>query len=156
MLAFPQLATGTCAQYPLRTNTEFRTVFNQYNSTVTYKHVDIGYRFSTWELHLRQLTNAERATVQTFFDSVEGRLKWFTFLDPTDNLVARSQDFGAAIWVKDAGMIISGGQSDPLGSTSATLILNSGVVARRMTQRLLFQVGIIIHSRCTAAWRLVD
>jgi hypothetical protein len=134
MLFFPQLTTGAGAQYPLQRESITRTVFNQYGNRVTYKYADGASAQVRWRLQLQNLTDTERAALQAFFDSAEGRLKSFTFLDPTDNLLARSEDLSAPVWIKDPGISLTTGQSDPAGGVNAVEALNSGIVPGRITQ----------------------
>jgi hypothetical protein len=55
---------------------------------------------------------------------VEGRLKSFVFLDPTDNLLAWSEDLGEEVWWKDPLLELSAGVGDPYGTLRATRITN--------------------------------
>jgi hypothetical protein len=47
------------------------------------------------------LTDEEIGALEAFFASVEGRLLGFTFLDPTSNLLAWTEDLGNAVWQRD-------------------------------------------------------
>jgi hypothetical protein len=54
-----------------------------------------------WTLDYAGLTDAEQAALQTFFITVEGRLRSFTFLDPATNLLKWSEDLTEDAWRRD-------------------------------------------------------
>jgi hypothetical protein len=79
-----------------------------------------------WQLKYENLTDAEAATLREFFETVEGTLNDFTFLDPAGNLLAWSDDFGQPVWHRDPLLSAVGGIDDPTGAIHATRLTNGG------------------------------
>jgi hypothetical protein len=155
MKFFPQLATGAAGQYPLLKRRETRVVVNRTTGGWNVKSVDSGAVKVEWNLNLTGLTDSEWGAIETLFRDVEGRLRPFTFLDPTDNLLARSEDLTAAIWTKDPLLILTAGLADPFGGTGATRIVNAGQTAQRIVQTVgaagWFQYCVSVYARSTQA-----
>jgi hypothetical protein len=80
------------------------------------------------------LSSAERQSLEAMFSQSEGRLKTFTFLDPTGNLLAYSGDFLAAAWTRDPLLQVTAGFSDPDGGTAAFRLVNNGSVEQQLRQ----------------------
>lgn len=124
MLYLPQLQSGAAAQFPVRRSLLTRTLVNTAGDGRTVKLADTGFYWVEWELELRGLASEEWNAIESLFQSVEGRLKSFTFLDPTDNLLAWSEDLNAAVWLKDPLLQLSANVADPKGTLRATRISN--------------------------------
>lgn len=67
---------------------------------------------------------------------MEGGLRTFTFLDPTDNLLAWSEKFDAAAWQKDPLLQIATGIADPQGGSAAFHVTNPAGAPLRLRQTL--------------------
>ena len=79
-----------------------------------------------WKLPYRGLYESERATLESFFAAMFGRLGQFTFLDPAGNLCAYSEDFTNAAWTRSSvAVTTNGGLADPFGGTAASLLTSS-------------------------------
>jgi len=134
MLVFPQLASGSVAMYPVLRKNLTRTVVNVLSdgSAVVFADPDAALR--EWELRPVGLTLEEATAIEALFDAASGWLTTFTFLDPAGNLLRRSEEFGAAEW--DNGPLISAttGVVDPLGTTRATRVINTGSAAGSVAQ----------------------
>src|SRR5215468_9814969 len=102
MFFFPQLQTGAVSQFPLSRRSVFRVIENRLDDDRRIAALDDGAAATEWRLALVQLSDAEMNSVATLFQSVEGQLAPFTFLDPMENLLQWSEDFSNAVWVKDA------------------------------------------------------
>ncbi|MGH9591990.1 MAG: phage head spike fiber domain-containing protein [Bryobacteraceae bacterium] len=155
MLVFPQLATGAAAVYPVtRTNTT-RTVINALSDGSTVVLADPDAILTHWELRATGLTAAEWNAVEALFQAVSGRLETFTFLDPAGNLLAHSEEFGAAEWSNGPSIQLTGGIADPLGSTGAMHAVNTGVIAEAVAQTLAvagnFQYSLSVWARASVA-----
>ena len=135
MVVFPQFGVGS-GQYPLRRRRSQRTVKNQMADGTVWKLADSAGSVIEWELPMAGLTDAERVTLESFFTQVEGRLGTFTFLDPVDNLLARSEEFGASDWVKDPLLQLTSGIADPFGGASGTRLVNSGQISQSIQQTI--------------------
>lgn len=134
MLYFPQLVSGATGQFPGTGRVLRRTVVNEAADGSTVKLADPMASAQEWRLALAGLTDAEWNAIETLFEAVEGRLGWFTFLDPFDNLLSWSEDPTAAVWIKGAGLAVTVGIADPLGGTGAARITNQGGSAASIQQ----------------------
>jgi hypothetical protein len=124
MLYFPQLLSGAATHFPTARRSVRRTIVNTSIDGSTLKLVDPGWSSVEWKLELRGLLTEEWNVIESLFHAAEGRLGSFTFLDPTDNLLAWSEDLSAGVWVKDSSLQLSPDIPDPLGSQKATRISN--------------------------------
>jgi hypothetical protein len=131
---FPQLVTGAAGQFPGTRTTAARTVVNEAADGRRVKLGDPTGGGVEWKLDLKGLTDAEWEAIEALFESVEGRLKTFTFLDPFDNLLRWSEDLSAGAWVKGAGLALTPGVTDPKGGTNATRVANGGAGPERLGQ----------------------
>src|SRR5690242_4639925 len=129
MLVFPQLTTGASAMYPILRRSVSRTVVNILGdgSAVIYADPDAATR--EWQLRTTGLTLNEWTAIDNLFQAVCGRLLTFTFLDPAGNLFAWSERFGEPEWSNSALIELTEGVTDPLGSTRATQVVNTGTAA---------------------------
>jgi hypothetical protein len=100
---FPPLAA-----YPLTREVRYTSRLNRLAGAVEYRATDAGPRL-LWNVTL-ELTDAELAQVQAFYQARGGQYEAFSFLDPLDNLLRWSEDFSQAAWVKSdpANLHISG------------------------------------------------
>jgi hypothetical protein len=80
---------------------------------------------------------------------VEGRRGSFVFLDPTDNLVAWSEDLTQEAWTKDPFLEVAMGERDPRGGADAARIRNSGAVVQKIEQVLAVPGW---YQYCLSAW----
>lgn len=136
MLYYPQLTSGSIGHYPIARNDRRRTVTNILADGSDIREEDAGAAQVLWDLSYAHLTSAELASIQQLFDSVEGRLETFTFLDPTDNLLNWSEDFTHSAWTADPLLQISGGIQDGFGSMRAFQLTNSAQAAQRIGQTI--------------------
>jgi hypothetical protein len=89
-----------------------------------------------WELHSSGMTLAEWTAVEAFFVETSGMWQTFTFLDPTGNLLADSENFGGGAWTDGALIQLTTGVVDPLGTNRATGVVNAGEAAESVSQTL--------------------
>jgi hypothetical protein len=87
-----------------------------------------------WELTLRGLSEAERQSIEDLFRAAEGRAGTFVFLDPGANLLQWSEDLSAEAWAPDPLLTLAPGVADPLGTTRATRVTNTGQAGQRIVQ----------------------
>jgi hypothetical protein len=85
---------------------------------------------------LRDLADTEADSIQQLFQSVEGRLGTFTFIDPTANLLAHSEELDNFCWTKGPMIQTAGGIDDPLGGTRASRLINAGQTSQTLSQAL--------------------
>ncbi|MCS6954149.1 MAG: hypothetical protein RMK57_16245 [Bryobacterales bacterium] len=136
MLYFPQFLPGAVAQYPLSRQRIFRTVRAVNLSGGIAKRADSEAGRVRWELTYRRLTEEERDTLEQFFEATEGRLKNFTFVDPTANLLAWSERLSEPVWTKDPLLTLTEGQVDPEGGQTATRVTNTGAAPQELSQAI--------------------
>ena len=136
MLVFPQLTTGAVALYPVTRQSALRTVVNTLSdgSTVIYSDPDAAQ--TMWEIQAKGLTTAEWNSIEALFDAVAGQWQNFTLLDPAGNLFANSELLSAGSWTNGALISLTAGIGDPLGTTRATRVVNTGIAAEAVAQAL--------------------
>jgi hypothetical protein len=134
MKCFPQLTTGGIGQFPLMKRRITRAVVNRCAGGGMVKSADAGAAFVEWELALRGLNDGEWSAIEALFAEVEGRLGAFTFLDPADNLLVRSEELTAGAWLRDGVLTVAAGFADPFGGTAAAQVINAGQIAGRLMQ----------------------
>jgi hypothetical protein len=136
MPTYPQLGSGALSQFPVQKNRRARTVVNQAADGSTIKLADPPGAVTEWLLSYTELSDAEAATLRAFFESAEGTLNGFTFLDPAGNLLAWSDQLDNAVWQKDPLLTVTGGVTDPQGGTLGWQLSNSGGADQGVGQTL--------------------
>jgi hypothetical protein len=136
MLYYPQLSSGAVSQLPVTQRTSIRTVSNEMPGGDTIRMADPNDDIVRWQLQYSGLTDVEWASIEQLFEAVEGRLNTFTFLDPTDNLLVWSEEWTNPVWIADPLLQLVSGVPDPLGSTNATQLANTGQTKQRITQNI--------------------
>jgi hypothetical protein len=134
MLYYPQLLTGSVAQFPSTKRIVYRTVVNRALDGREIKLMDPDGGSVEWNLQYTGLTNAECSAIAALNEATEGRLATFTFLDPFDNLLRWSEDLGAGAWVRDGGLSVTGSVTDPLETARASRITNTTQGAQSIHQ----------------------
>jgi hypothetical protein len=151
MLHYPQLSTGTLAQYPLRKSLLKRTIVNDCLDSRTVKLADVSAGTMQWQLSYVGLTEAEWLAMRTLFLAAEGRLQTFVFLDPTDNLLRFSETLSSSVWQKGPLLQLTSGVSDPLGTARATRLVNPAAVSQEVTQTIAapgsFRYSFSVYAR---------
>jgi hypothetical protein len=136
MLVYPQLTTGALAQFPIQKRIRMRTVVNTLGDMTVVKLADPAGEIIGWQLQYSDLSDVEAASLQQFYLATEGSLNVFTFLDPTDNLFAWSDQLDNDVWTADPFLGLTGGLTDPTGGTNAWTLNNSGEAPQGITQTL--------------------
>ncbi len=121
-LLFPQLVTGAVAQFPIAKEYLPATALNIQEDGTRYRYSDPDPIRMAWTLRYRHLTSTEVNLLETFFQTTLGPVIPFTFLDPSNNLLAWSEDLNNAIWQKSPLLNASGTTFS--GAGSATQILS--------------------------------
>jgi len=136
MLVFPQLSTGAAALYPVIKQGQQRSVLNTLAGGSTLVYADPDARIAGWQLRATGLTLAEWNAIESLFQQTSGMAGTFTFLDPVGNLLLQSENFGAGAWAKGALVALTAGIGDPLGTTRASGLVNTGGSAAGLAQVL--------------------
>jgi len=89
---FPQLSSGTVAQYPFRNAKIIRTIANSLPGGDLILAPDTHGSRIVWQLGYAALSTQEANALITLFDACKGRLRAFTFIDPAENMLASSSD----------------------------------------------------------------
>lgn len=121
MPIYPQLS-----QYPIRRTRHTRTITNTLEDGSRIALPDPLAATIRWNLSYSGLSDSELSLLQAFFESAEGRLNTFSFADPTANLLLWSEDYSQTVWQRNSLLQIAAGIGDPLGSSRATRITNTG------------------------------
>jgi hypothetical protein len=120
-----------------------RTVANASLDGRPIKLSDPGAEITEWQLAYAGLTDDEVAALQQFFAATEGTLNSFTFLDPTANLFAWSDELDNAAWAKEPFLLVAGGIADPAGGTNGWHLTDSGGAAQNISQTLSAPAGYV-------------
>ena len=154
MNSFPQLSTGAVSQYPLTKKIVTRTATNSLEDGSTIRQAD-SVRHINWNLSYTGLSQNEWNALASFFESRQGQLRTFTFVDPAANLLSWSEDLTQTVWVKDALMRVSSGIADPLQGTSASRLTNTAQVAQGVSQQIpapgSYHYCFSVYLRCDQA-----
>jgi hypothetical protein len=118
----------------------------------TIKLADPEGEITEWQLEYTGLSDDEVTALQRYFAATEGCLNIFTFLDPTANLLAWSDQLDNAVWTKAPLLTITGEVADPVGGTSAWRLSNSGAGPQSISQTLQAPGGYMycssLYGRC--------
>ncbi len=128
-MTFPQLMLAPVTKKSLR-----RAVVNELADGHIDLFTDADAAAVAWEIAAKGMTAAEWAPVESLFAAVAGRWGSFTFLDPVGNLLAQSENFGVSPWV--TLLSLTPGVADPFGTSRATHVVNTGIVAQSIAQTL--------------------
>jgi hypothetical protein len=154
-LFFPQLTSGASAQYPIGKSRFIRTIQNVMADGSFYAAPDPGAGRRQWQFSYSDLSFADVSALQEFFDSCQGPVQPFTFIDPTDNMLVESVDFTRAPWQPAAGLItVQPGAVDPFGGTGAFTAANTSQITQEIAQTLTipanYQYCFSVYARSEA------
>ena len=145
---FPQIGGGSIAQFPLRRSRTWRSISNQLESSERIRLPDSAAGRIEWQLSLQELSNAETGVLNSFFAAAQGQFGSFLFIDPMANLLGWSEDLSRPDW--QPGLItVRSGVADPLGTTRASSLTNSGAGAQSLQQTLAVPGDYVA---CFSAW----
>jgi len=140
-LIFPQLTSGAMVQYPIRKRTNIRTIKNLLADGTVFAAADPGANQMVWTLTYVDLPLPDVEALQSHFEACAGQFRAFTFLDPTDNLLAYSADLTQSCWVTPAGLIVQAGIADPNGGNGGLSVTNVSAAALNISQTLAAPVN---------------
>src|ERR1700731_1820777 len=98
MYIYPQASNGSVCQFPFTKSLKYRTIANVGEDGSRILLQDTDATAITWNLKYTGLSDTELQGIQRFFESMGGRLRNFTFVDPSDNLLTWSEDFSQPCW----------------------------------------------------------
>jgi hypothetical protein len=134
MIVFPQLMSGASAQYPTVRRRRVRAIANRLLDGSVIKYADTGVSSNVWDLSFRDLTDSESDAVQSLFQAVEGRKGTFTFLDPTANLLAHSEELDRSSWTVSPMIAVAENIDDPLGGNRGIRVVNAAQAPQSIIQ----------------------
>lgn len=143
MLLYPQLPTGALAQFPAQKRRQMRTLVNTAADGTVVKLADPGAGTVEWQLKYASLGDSELGALLQFFAATEGALNSFTFVDPTANLLAWSNDLSNAIWKAASFLSLAGDKADPTGGNNAWQVSNSGAALQDLSQTVTAPGGYV-------------
>jgi hypothetical protein len=114
-----------------------------------------------WKLSYSSLSEGEWSSLKALFNSAFGSYGTFTFVDPTDNLLAWSEDLTQSIWTVDPLLQITTDAADPQGGNSASTIVNSAQTSQRIVQSIpaagwfLYCFSIYLRSETSCLVKLI-
>lgn len=100
------LSTGAIARYPMARQRRYATKQIDFADFSRQTAPLLNSPLMNWDITLSQLTDAEFAAIAQFFDLQKGSYGTFTFVDPWDNLLQYSEQFGNAAWNIGSNMLI--------------------------------------------------
>ena len=98
-LFFPQLATGSLVQYPVKRTKSVHTVTNEMADGSALLSADSGGSLLHWDLTYAGISVDEVAALQNLFEAASGRFRAFTFPDPLSNLLSTTWQYAPLIEV---------------------------------------------------------
>ena len=133
---FPQLSSGTVAQYPFRNAKIVRTITNSLPGGDLILAPDPNGSRIVWQLGYAALSTQEANALTTLFDTCQGRLRAFTFIDPAENMLASSSDLSGMSWQNLNSIQLTPNSSDPVGGDAAFIVTNNGQTSQELTQTI--------------------
>jgi hypothetical protein len=135
MSFFPQIGSGSVAQFPLTRSRRWRSIANQLESTEQIILPDAAAGEIGWRLPYQDLTDAEAGSLTSLFALSQGSFGAFTFIDPMANLLGWSEDLLQPVW--QPGLLQHAiGVTDPLGTLRASSITNTSPGTQTLMQTL--------------------
>ena len=120
---FPQIGSGSIAQFPVTRGRQWRSIVNIIESGEQVTLPDSGGDLIQWHLSYQELTASEVANLNALFQASQGQFAPFTFVDPLANLLGWSEDLSQPGW--QLGVLqATAGANDPLGTQRASTIVN--------------------------------
>lgn len=137
-------------QMPMKREAAYRTLLNQALDGTEIRVLDVDFRQRQWTLPLQTLSDNEWQAIQNLFTATEGRLQTFVFLEPGENLLAWSEDFTQAVWLK-TGVTVATGIGDPFGGTAASELTGAGTLTQNLGIPGWFRYAASIWARTSQA-----
>ena len=135
-LYFPQLSSGAMAQYPITKMRLARTIKNVMPDGRMILSADPAGARLVWQLAYTELSTSDMDALAGHFAACAGPFRAFTFIDPTENMLASSSELAAPAWQISGQIQVSGGLADPQGGTAAFTLANTGQTSQEISQIL--------------------
>ena len=132
---FPQIGSGSVAQFPLQRKRQWRAITNVMESGEFISLPDVNGGQIEWKLSYQELTDAEVANLTSLFATSGGEAGSFGFVDPFANLLGWSEALLEPGW-QLGELTATGGFSDPVGTTRAWTLQNASGAEQMLSQSL--------------------
>jgi hypothetical protein len=132
---FPQIGSGSVAQFPLQRKRLWRAITNVMESGELISLPDANGGQIEWKLSYQELTDAEVANLTNLFATSGGEAGSFGFVDPFANLLGWSEDLSQPGW-QLGELTATGGAGDPAGTTRAWTLQNASGAEQTLSQSL--------------------
>ncbi len=132
---FPQIGSGSVAQFPLSVSRQWRAIRNELESGEQILFPDPAATRIQWNLPFKDLNDSETAALTGLFSACRGSYGQFGFIDPLANLLGWTADLSKPDW--QAGLIsATPGAVDPTGASGAWTLTNGAAGDQQLTQTL--------------------
>jgi uncharacterized protein DUF2460 len=152
---FPQLSTGSIAQYPFRRTSVVRTITNSLPGGDLVLAPDPDASRIVWELAYPVLSTQEANALTTFFESCQGRLRAFTFIDPAENMLTSSSELSDTSWLNLGSIQLTPNYPDAAGGNAAFRLTNNSQITQELTQTIAvpanYQYCLSVYARSEQA-----
>lgn len=132
---FPQIGSGSVAQFPLQRKRQWRAITNVMESGELISLPDVNGGRIEWTLSYQELTDAEVANLAGLFATSGGEAGSFGFVDPFANLLGWSEDLSQPGW-QMGELTATSGINDPVGTTRAWNLQNATGAEQMLSQSL--------------------
>jgi hypothetical protein len=141
-LFFPELISGTYAQYPIRKSLAIRAIRNMLLDGSVISAPDFAANRIVWNLSYVELSFSDCDLLRQFYQLCVGGLHRFTFIDPTDNMLRSSSDFNASDWqIPEAVEVQSAGLAQSVGYP-AYRFTNTAQAGQLVSQKVSVPSGL--------------
>jgi hypothetical protein len=145
---FPQLSSGSAAQFPIVRSRSWRSISNRLEDESLILLPDPAAGQVEWRFSYQDLSDAEKQRLSDLFAQVQGRFGSFAFLDPMANLMGWSEDLSQPDW--QTGLLqMQSNTGDPLGTRRAWSLTNPNAGAQSLTQSVTVSGDYVC---CFSAW----
>ena len=151
MAVFPAINSGGVrAHYPNEVSFEHLTSVTNLPAGPRAAYAWRSEPLGRYTLNLKGLTDAETATIEAFFVSMQGRFGSFIYVDPTGNLLNYSEDFTQAVWTK--ACTVGASTADPFGGTAATLLVGDSSGNSFVSEAVAIDPGVAGSLACFSVY----
>ena len=148
MSYFPQVSSGSIAQFPLRRLRKWRSIENRLESNESIAMPDPSAGEIEWNFSMKDLSDPEAHSITDLFSLANGQFGAFLFVDPLANLLGWSENLSRPDW--QAGLLnVITGAADPIGSQRASLLVNPSAGTQALQQTVALPGEYVA---CFSAW----
>lgn len=135
MSFYPQVGSGSVAQFPVSRSRKWRAIVNQMEDGEVIMLPDATAGQIQWKLSYQALVAAEVQNLSNLFTASQGEFAAFTFIDPLANLLGWSESLSQSAWQLGLLQTVAG-VTDPLGTQRASSLTNPSAGTQSLQQSL--------------------